>query len=66
MFIGYCDDGPSYWLLNLANGKLVRSIHVAFVESQPAHAPAAPPVACGTVVSNTVYVLVANSYCKLL
>jgi hypothetical protein len=48
MFIGHCDDGRGYWLLNLAIGKLVRSIHVAFVESQPAHAPAAPPVACGT------------------
>jgi hypothetical protein len=42
------DDGPGYWLLNLATGKLVISIHVVFVESQPAHAPAASPVASCT------------------
>jgi hypothetical protein len=48
MFTGYCDDGPCYWILNLASGKLVRTIHVAFVESQPAEAPPTPSVAYGT------------------
>jgi hypothetical protein len=48
MFIGYNDDDPGYWILNLATGKLVRTIHVTFVESQPAHAPIAPPIAFGT------------------
>jgi hypothetical protein len=48
MFISECDDGPGYSILNLATGKLGRTIHVAFVKSQPAHAPLAPPVACST------------------
>jgi hypothetical protein len=48
MFIGYYGGGPGYWLLNLATGKPVRTIHVAFVESQPAHAPPTPSVPFGT------------------
>jgi hypothetical protein len=48
MFIGYCDDGPGYRLLSLATGKLVRTIHVAFVESQPKYAYPTPSVPYGT------------------
>jgi hypothetical protein len=48
MFIGDCDDGPEYWDFNLATGKLLRTFHVAFVESQPAYAPTAPSVASRT------------------
>jgi hypothetical protein len=42
IFIG--DDGSGNMILNLATGKLVRTIHVAFVESQHAHAPPTPSV----------------------
>jgi hypothetical protein len=47
MFIGYCDDGMGYLILNLVAGKLVRTIHVASVESQPVHAQTTPTVAPG-------------------
>eukprot|EP00873_Tetraselmis_striata_P041739 jgi/Tetstr1/462003/TSEL_007074.t1 len=36
-----CDDGPGYWLYNLQSGRVIRSVHVAFLEGIPAHAP--PP-----------------------
>jgi hypothetical protein len=36
---------PGHWIHNLATGKLVRTIHVAFVEYQPAHVPTALLVA---------------------
>eukprot|EP00873_Tetraselmis_striata_P040371 jgi/Tetstr1/460635/TSEL_005832.t1 len=41
MLVGQCDDGPGYWLYNLQSGRVIRSVHVAFLEGIPAHAP--PP-----------------------
>eukprot|EP00873_Tetraselmis_striata_P026590 jgi/Tetstr1/446854/TSEL_034332.t1 len=41
MMVGQCDDGPGYWLYNLHSGRVIRSVHVAFLEGIPAHAP--PP-----------------------
>jgi hypothetical protein len=37
IFIGYCDESAGYWIMNLVTGKLIRTIHVAFDESQDAH-----------------------------
>jgi hypothetical protein len=48
IFIGYYGDGHESQILNFARSELVRSTHVAFVESPPAHASSEAPVAYGT------------------
>jgi hypothetical protein len=37
MFVGYVDDGPSYWIQNMVTDRLIPTTHVAFIESEPTH-----------------------------
>eukprot|EP00873_Tetraselmis_striata_P017931 jgi/Tetstr1/438195/TSEL_026795.t1 len=39
MMVGQCDDGPGYWLYKLQSCRVIRSIHVAFLEVIPADVP---------------------------
>jgi hypothetical protein len=37
MLVGYYYDGLGEWIQNMVTGKLIRTTHVVFVESHPAH-----------------------------